>query len=143
MLNLHDIVRTSIVANHPDEMVWRYRSTGQMNLAGKIVPTYAEPVQLQAQIQSESDAALYHSNRADENSNTKAFYLYTSFNMEERVAGIIRPLGRNGDMFYRPSEGTWWLVVAVVEDFSDVGWSKVRCTLQVNKPAGVNDVPTA
>lgn len=141
MFNLHDIVRNAIVTNHPDESVWRYRSLGQKNVAGKYVPEYGDPEQLDAQIQSESDESLYHADRAGENDITKNFYVYSPFNPGERVSGIFRPLARSGDMIYRNSENTWWLVTALVEDFSDVGWCKVRCTMQVNAPEGVFDVP--
>ena len=135
--DLHTVVRGAVTAVHPDERVVRYRSVGQSNVRGKMVPAYAEPETLDAQIQSEKDDALYHAARADENSVTRTFYLRTPAGLGSRVAGIVRPLARNGDMFFRPEDGTWWLVVAVVEDFSSVGWSRARCTLQVNGPEGV------
>nr|WP_294508399.1 hypothetical protein [uncultured Bilophila sp.] len=68
MLSLHAVVRGAVTAVHPDERVVRYRSVGQSNVRGKMVPAYADPETLDAQIQSEKDDALYHAGRADENS---------------------------------------------------------------------------
>ena len=57
-LDLHTVVRGAVTAVHPDERVVRYRSVGQSNVRGKMVPAYAEPETLDAQIQSEKDDAL-------------------------------------------------------------------------------------
>ena len=144
-LNLHDIVRTAIVAVHPDETVTLYQSTGQVNNYGEITPTYAAGQVVQAQIQSEGDAALYHADRVGMNSQTIKAYLYADKAFPP--AGVDRPFCRNGDIFQR-DDGTWWLITAVTENFAGVGWVSVRGTLQVNPPDfsasswyGVEDEP--
>ena len=131
-LDLHAVVRGAITAVHPDETVLWYRSSGQKIIKGKLVPVYAPPVPLMAQVQSESDEKLYHSQKAGENDVTRAFYLRGT--PEDRPAGIVRPLARGGDMFRRERDGTWWLVTGTPEDSSGAGWCKVRVTLQVNGP---------
>lgn len=137
--NLHQIVRGAISINHPDETVGIVRSTGQENDgSGFVTPQYAELEEVQAQVQSLSDAALYHANMAGQNEIVRRVYLYAPSNMSEQASGIFRPLSRNGD-FLRRSDGTWWLVDAVLDNFSDVGWVCVRVVLQVLPPEGYED----
>ena len=131
-VNLHGIVRGAIATLNPDEDAILYTASGQGNVAGKIEATYLPPVAVKVQIQSETDEALYHSNNAGQNDITNRFYLFSS-SVEGRPAGIIRPLGRSGDLFQR-ADGTWWLITAVVDDFSAVGWTSVRATLQTVPP---------
>ena len=59
-MNLHAIVRGIIPAVNPDESVVWYRSTGQQASGyGEIEPTYADPVTVAAQVQSEGDEAAW------------------------------------------------------------------------------------
>lgn len=132
-VNLHAIVRGAINAINPDEDVTLYRASGQKNVAGKVTATYLPPVTVKAQIQSENDEALYHSNNAGQNDITKRFYLYAD-SVAGRPAGIIRPQARSGDIIQRVLDGTWWKVIAVIDDFSAVGWTSVRAALQTVAP---------
>lgn len=133
MINLHKIVRGAITSVHADETVLLYKSAGQQNIAGAVEPVYNESETLAAQIQSESDDALYYSGNAGENEITRRFYLYAD-SLIGRPAGIIRTLARGGDLIYRQEESTWWLITAVIDDFSRVGWVCVRANMQI-KPA--------
>ena len=135
-MNLHAIVRGIIPAVNPDEPVVWYRSTGQQASGyGEIEPTYADPVTVAAQVQSEGDEALFHADRAGDNSIVRKFYLMAS--PSTRPAGIVRVDARNGDYLQR-EDGTWWLVVAVLEDFSfKSGWTCVRGVQQNTIPASL------
>ena len=85
-----------------------------------------------AQIQSlgQNDLA-----QAEQTSNTRVdrkAYLYAP-NPALPPQGIVRPLARNGDMLQR-ADGTWWLVTAMIEDFTASGWVCVGITQQVRGP---------
>ncbi|MDL2315507.1 hypothetical protein LJC59_00290 [Desulfovibrio sp. OttesenSCG-928-A18] len=82
------------------------------------------------QIQSEGATALYHADRVGMEEITRKLYLFSASGLRERVAGIVRPMSRGGDML-QLEDGTWWLVDAVIEDFTRSGWASVRATLQV------------
>lgn len=139
-VNLHSIVRGAVNALHPDMRATLYRSTGQSVRPGGLVKSaYGEGVQVKVQVQSEGATVLYHADRVGMEEITRKMYLFCAPGLDLRVAGILRPLSRGGDMIkISPEEqwfsGTWWLVDGVVEDFSASGWSSVRATLQVNPP---------
>lgn len=130
-LNLHAIAHPMVTAIHPDETVTLYQSQGQINVAGKITPIYLPPQEVQAQVQTASDAALYHADRVGQNDVTRNMYLFA--NPYTPPAGVVRPMARGGDIIQR-ANGTWWQVVSVPEDFSGVEWVMVRCSLQVKAP---------
>jgi hypothetical protein len=132
-INLHSVVRAAITQIHPDEAVIIYRSSGQDNESGSVTPRYLPGYAARAQIQSENDEALYQSDMAGQNDITKRFYLYAE-SSASRPAGVVRPASRSGDLIKRASDNTWWLVVGVIDDFSGVGWTSARCTLQIEPP---------
>ena len=132
MINLHAAVRSAITGLHPDEAVALRQSVGQQNVRGRITPVYAPEQTVQAQIQSlgQNDLA-----QAEQTSNTRVdrkAYLYAP-NPALPPQGIVRPLARNGDMLRR-ADGTWWLVTAMIEDFTSTGWVCVGITQQVDGP---------
>lgn len=129
-VNLHSVVRGAITAIHADETVHWYKFAQQVNIDGALTPQFHQPATVRAQIQSESDDALYHSNNVGENEVTRRFYLYAD-GLTARPAGIIRPLGRAGDLLHRPADGTWWLITATIDDFSASGWVCVRAAQQI------------
>lgn len=172
-INLHHVVRGAITAIHPDETVQIYINTGQQNDWGTVTPTYAGPIEAKAQIQSESDSALFHSNRVGMNAETcKAYFYQRDFNrvllakklfgfedahlqpfdqavfsdgIEDTVpahelSDLSRFKERGGDMFQR-ADGSWWLITAITDNFSSVGWVNVRAALQVNPPQNIIPVP--
>lgn len=130
-LNLHGMVRPIVAAVHPDESVTLYQSAGQRNVKGEIMPVYAASQTVTAQVQNVGDAALSHADKVGQNDVTRHFYLFAT--AQRPSAGVVRPLARGGDILQR-ADNTWWLVVAVPEDFSQVGWVCVRCCLQVIAP---------
>ncbi|MDR1921101.1 MAG: hypothetical protein LBS31_05070 [Candidatus Adiutrix sp.] len=137
-MNLHAIANGLISAVHPNETVTLYRATGQMNVRGEIKAVYAAGEAVKAQIQSEGDDALAHSDavasRVGQNETNRRFYLLAA-NQADKPAGLVRPLARSGDLLQRQDE-TWWLITALTEDFSAAGWVAVRATLQVKAPEG-------
>ena len=137
-INLHDVVRRAITAVHPDETVEVYFNIGQVNNWGEITPIYEGPYSCQAQVQSESDSALFHSNNAGMNTETVRVYFYQ--NNARAISDLSRFKERGGDMFQRP-DGSWWLITALPDNFSSVGWISVRATLQVNGPQNIQAPP--
>ena len=139
-VNLHGMVRGAINHLHPDTEVTLYRTTGQaVIVGGQPKSIYAEGLPLKAQAQSEGATALFHADKIGQEEITRKFYLFAAPELDLRIAGIIRPLSRGGDMLQiAPGEnwfaGTWWLVDATIEDFTRSGWASVRATLQINPP---------
>ena len=131
MLNLHAIVRSPIIALHPDETVTWYQSIGQTNTLGRIKPAYAEGVTLQAQIQTLSPDELQQREDASKTEiHVKAYLMAQEANPP---AGIIRIEARNGDFIQR-ADGTWWLITSVLEEFAKSGWESVGMVQQLKAP---------
>lgn len=139
-INLHHVVRTAITTVHPDETILWYQNKGASNVGGILKPSYAEPLSLVAQVQSESDASLMHANRADMNTETLKIYLYWDAQMNP--LNLDRFTAKGGDIFKR-ADGTFWLVTALTDNFADVGWVSCRAVRQVNPPEVITnaDVP--
>lgn len=136
-MNLHAIANPAVSTVNPNETVIWYENLGQStDNTGLITPLYAEPVTLFAQVQSESDAALYYADRVGQNSIVRRFYLHGT--QEQRAAGIVRPEVRGGDYIRREINGLYYLIDAVLDDFSATsGWLCVRGVEQAVTPAGL------
>lgn len=133
-INLHAIVRPVINALHPEVKATLYQSTGQTTSAsGNAKSIYAPGVAIIAQKQSESPVTLFHAGQTDQTEDSRKFYLFSNDDPAQKVQGEYRPLSRGGDMFQLEEE-SWWLVTALIEDFTRSGWASVRATLQVNPP---------
>lgn len=140
--NLHSIVNPIIQTLHPNVSATLYRSTGQANVKGEIIATYGPGESIEVQAQTESAETLAHANLVNQEEVSRRFYLFSSQTNTDRVASIVRPIARNGDFIHIGDTGgwyanSWWLCNAIVEDFTragNVGWSCVRCTLQVIPP---------
>lgn len=134
-MNLHAIANPVVAAVNPNESVQWYENLGQSNDAsGYITPLFAEAVTMTAQVQSESDAALYYSDKVGQNSIIRRFYLHAA--PENPTAGIVRAEVRGGDYLFRTLNGCWYLVDAVLDDFSArSGWVCVRGIEQASTPA--------
>lgn len=132
MMNLHAIVRGAIPALHPDETVTLRQSVGQRNIRGRIVPVYARAQTVTAQIQSLGSDDLRHAEAVNLTQRDRKAYLFAPAPTTP-PAGIIRPLSRNGDMIQR-ADGSWWLVTAMLEDFTASGWVCVGMVQQLEGP---------
>ncbi|MDR2075658.1 MAG: hypothetical protein LBP61_01810 [Desulfovibrio sp.] len=140
-LNLHSLARGAISALHPEVPARLYQSAGQVTGEdGAVKGVYAPGVPVSAQIQSEGPTALAHADRVGREEVSRKLYLFSE--PGRRVAGIVRPLARGGDML-QLEDGTWWLVEGVIEDFTLSGWACVRATMQVGGPdfGGGEDQP--
>ena len=142
-LNLHQIVRGAINFNYPDEDVTLYRATAQKaNIGGIQKAIYKAPEIVKGNFQAENDAALFYSDNAGKNSIIKRLYLYSAENPTDRPWSMDRPLARAGDVI-KDQYNRYWLAIAVIDDFSHVGWVCLRVELQQTGVAieieGVND----
>lgn len=132
-LNLHSIVRSAINVNYQDQQFDIYRSLGQKNINSIVQAFYAPAEVVLGNFQSEGDSALDHADLAGQNTIIRKLYLYATDDRKTRPWSIYRPLARSGD-FIVDKHGGYWLITAVLEDFSDAGWVCVRCTFQEENP---------
>ena len=132
MINLHAVVRPIITTLHPDEVVTLYQSVGQVNTLGRIAAKYAEGQTVQAQIQTLSADELQQNDAFSRTGIHRKAYLYCPVESMPPT-GIVRVLARNGDFIQR-ADGTWWLVVSLLEDFSKSEWVCVGITQQIKAP---------
>lgn len=130
LLNLHHSSRGHINLVNKDEDISLYKSIGQVNTKGQLRPKYAPAEKIKAQIQAEKDSALYHADRVGQNDTTRKAYIYADSSLPP--AGVVRPFARGGDIIIR-ADGTTWLVIAVLKDFSAQGWVSVRIALQTKE----------
>jgi len=94
----------------------------------KQVPSYADPVTVQGQVQSLQYRDLLQIEGLNLQGTRRAIYL------QGDVEGLVRPDSKGGDLITMP-DGTVWLVAIVLEnwnplDNSQSGWVKVCVTLQ-------------
>ena len=133
-INLHSVVRPAISALHPETSATLYQSTGQaVGAEGDVKSAYAPGLSVSVQMQSEGPTALFHTDRVGQEEISRKLYLFSEPDLAQKVGGVVRPLGRGGDLL-QLDDGTWWLIDATIEDFSRSGWVCVRATLQVEAP---------
>lgn len=130
-MNLHTIANAAISAVNANESVTLYQANGQENLRGLVTAKYLAPQTVTAQVQSEGDAALQHSEKTGQATISRRFYM--DANDITPPQGLVRQKDRSGDIIER-SDGTFWLVTATFDDFSTSGWVCVRATLQTIEP---------
>lgn len=131
-MNLHALVRQAITGLHPDEAVTLRQSIGQRNERGRVTPVYGPAQEVRAQIQSLGPNDLAQSEAVSSTRIDRKAYLFAP-DAGLPPQGLVRPLGRTGDMVQR-ADGTWWLVTAMIEDFTASGWVCVGITQQVDGP---------
>lgn len=130
-LNLHELVRGAITTVKPDESVLLYKAVGQTNLDGEVKPSYNPAMSIKAQFQPNESNRLMHAEKTGVTTITEQVFLYSDTTLP--VAGVERsPIARTGDMINR--NGEWWLITAVLEDFSAIGWINVEVTQQLTPP---------
>ena len=132
MMNLHAIVRGAIPTLHPDESVTLRQSVGQKNVRGRVVPEYAPEQEITAQLQSLGSDDLQHTEAVNLTQRDRKAYI-VALDAAMPPSGIVRPLARNGDMVQR-ADGSWWLVTAMLEDFTASGWVCVGIAQQEEGP---------
>ena len=133
-LNLHALAGAAIRGLHPECSATLYQSAGQITKGdGSIKGIYAPGLAVSLQMQSDGAESLIPVNRSGAAEVSRSFYLFSAQGLARRLAGILRPLSRNGDMLLL-EDASWWLVTAVPEDFSRAGWVRVRALLQSLPP---------
>lgn len=136
-LNLHGIVFKAIGAVNPHETVEWYRAIPTVTDAfEREPPKWKPPIEIQAQIQSESEATLFHSDNVGKSSTSRKVYLFSRAKLKIQPAPNMRLVGRGGDVLRFP-DGTWWGISAILEQFSNVGWCSVRATMLNVKPDNI------
>lgn len=130
-INLHAVVRGAVRSINPDETVTLHRAAGQINVDGVVRPCYEAGEEVVAQWQPDEKEALGHTERVNSTFDSEQVFLYSE--AASPVAGLQRvPIARMGDMLLRGE--LWYLVTAVIEDWSRVGWINVTATLQNKAP---------
>ena len=132
-MNLHAIANKHVRKINPNEPCLLFKSLGQTNVKGQLFPLHAKGVEANLQIQSESADRI---NNFGENIDSLEPTRKAWINASPGLAPINRPKAAGGDIVQR-MDGTWWLVTAMLEEFSD--WSGVRLTLQVEPPVVESD----
>jgi len=124
-MNLHSIVSGAVGAINPLVIATIQQSTGYTEADdGTQVPTYAAPVNVQAQSQPLTFSDLRQLDGLNIQGIKRAIYLTGNWQ------GLVRTAKKGGDLITLPN-GTNWLVVLELENWSDTsGWSKVAVTLQ-------------
>lgn len=132
-INLHDIVHGAIGTLHPHEDITLYQSKGSQNNKGTIQPVFFNAGVVDAQIQSEGADTLEPMRESNATSQVRKCYLYSVTTADVVPQGLVRVDKRGGDFIQR-EDGSWWLVVAMLEDFSRSGWVCVRVQQQLKLP---------
>lgn len=125
-MNLHNVVRGVISSINADEPITFYTNVGQENVKGKITQVY-EASQRIAQIQAPSESDIKLFDKIAEAEHRIKAYVYAPASTINRVSGSA------GDMLQR-QDGSFWLIVGIVDDFSKEGWLCCMCTLQTKAP---------
>lgn len=130
-MNLHAVVSGAISAVNPPVAGLIYVSAGSLTEAdGSRVPMFAAPVAANLQVQALSGEDLRHLDNLNLQGIMRAVYIMGG------IEGIDRNTGKGGDIL--AFQGQYWLVSQVLEPWNDsAGWTKVACTLQIGKPAGI------
>jgi hypothetical protein len=132
-MNLNNIVSEAIAVIHPKEPIELYLCTGRsISEDGAATPSYAEPISLMSQIQDADVSELRHEELTGVSSSQLDIWI------DGTAKGIDRITGTGGDMLR--ARGRWWLVTAMTNDFSNVGWVCLRVTMQLTEPEGIASV---
>lgn len=131
-INLHGVVRGIITSVYPDEAITLYQADGQQNVKGVIKAMYKAPQAVKGNIQPLDTQTLAHLERIGDTKASMNAFLYSD--PASPVKGTQRlPTMRGGDIIQR-SDGTYWLITSLIEDWNAVGWCNVGITQQVTPP---------
>lgn len=134
-MNLHAVVRGAITAVARDLPAELYTMTGEQERGerGDLLPVFAEPVPVLGQWQSIKADEIIKTERINEATTVRRVYLRATDDASSRPWASWRPLGRSGDLL-KDDRGAFWLVDAVIEDFTHEGWVCVQAVLQTVPP---------
>ena len=134
-MNLHDIVRGAITAVARDLPAELYVMTGEQERGerGDLLPVFEQPVEVLGQWQSIKADEIIQTERINEATTVRRVYLKATDDAGSRPWASWRPLGRSGDLI-KDDKGNFWLVDAVIEDFTHEGWVCLQVVLQTVTP---------
>ncbi|MBE1237491.1 hypothetical protein IHV25_07500 [Phaeovibrio sulfidiphilus] len=139
VFSLFPLVASAIARVNAPERVRLYRSAGAQSRRGELEPLYEPPVEIRAWIQPlAGDMAIPEADWTRISETRKAWLLLP----DPAVCSVRRDEGRGGDLIERV-DGSWWLVDAVLEDFTEPGaegWVSVRLVRQA-RGTGVDAPP--
>lgn len=140
LLNLNNLAGGVLASAgvQPYEPCHWFKCTGQQNNQGIVAAFYAQPIRLDAKVQSVKDDEQTKSDDVTQRPIVRAFYLGST--AQSSVSGLARAEECGADYLY--FKGAWWLITAVPEDFTNVGWVRVIATQQVTGPSGVEPPPS-
>lgn len=127
---------------HDDEVCYLVQSSGQENIAGKLVESYASPVSISAQIQTLGGDGLLATNETIHDSHDRRFWIYADSGIHYPLnADRLNQLG--SDFIYRPSNSSWYKIYNIAEDFSRVNWVLVYGALQTKIGGALAELQTS
>lgn len=134
-MNLHHIVRgvvTTVARDLPAEL---YTMTGEQKRGtrGDLLPEFNQPIKVMGQWQSVKADEIIQTERISAASTVRRVYLYATDDAASRPWASWRLLGRSGDLL-KDSYGNFWLIDAVLEDFTHEGWICAQAILQTVVP---------
>lgn len=130
-MNLHEVVASAIGDVNRHEMVTLWHCTGVSNTKGVVTPAYEKTV-LRAQVQRPSAADLELNERVTRAKQAIRAWIDAPADTVNRMTQSV------GDIIER-SDGTYWLIVSVIESFAGEGWLSVLAVEQIEPPKGAGD----
>lgn len=94
--------------------------------SGKTTPSYAAPVTIVGQVQALAKREIQHLDAMNISNCERSIYINGQLQAYDRLAQT------GGDMLF--FENSWWLVSAILEGWTAVGWCKAALTRQMTGP---------
>lgn len=125
MVNLRAIANQMTRTINPNLMIgWRQYSSVTVQADGKVTPSYAASVSIEAQVQALSRKSIEHLASLNISDCTREVYA------NAQIQATDRKDGKGGDLL--TFEGSVWLVRAVLEGWTTAGWSHVAVSRQLD-----------
>ena len=131
-MNLHSIVAGPIGAVNAHEFVNVYHCSGVSNVKGVITPSYVK-TSVRAQVQAPDESDIKLNERIAEAEHVRKFFI-------DAPASTINKVSQSAGDIIERDDGTYWLIVAIKDDFSRAGWLCCITVLQTEPPPHVEEV---
>jgi hypothetical protein len=128
-MDLHAIVSPYVAVVSPPTIGTLYVSTGYTTVNYVQTPSWQAFADYPFDVQAMSGKDLKQLDGLNLQGVLRAVYL------QGNVEGLDRPAGKGGDVL--AFDGQYWLVAAVLEPWSNNGWTKLAVVLQNGAPAGL------
>lgn len=127
-MNIRKMANTITKLVHPNETLTIYKANGQVNDHGTVKPIYQSTITMQGNIQSLDTNTLKHLEAIGDTKASQQAFLDFPLSSTTRT-----PTPSGGDILQR-SDGSWWLVTSVIEDWNADGWCNVGIVQQLTPP---------